>query len=283
MCAVSKSSLVHGAFDRTAPTAIPWHLRRAPALPRAPAVSAPARRGDARALAGTRSQVRQVSVNPCTHTKRRSVGAPVHRCERGNHAWAGYRPGERAGRGRSKARDGRTHVEDPARRPDLGCRRRVVPGALALLVRYLPGPGVHAVRHDAGVQRRPARARRDLADAPPSGHRRPDLRGGGLVPPPGRRGGRSRSAAGRLRAADDARLRGAHSEQNASETEPMRFIQIWIMPAERGSSPGVEQKVFTTDGPNRPPAQVISGDDGDAVLVHQDAHVFVSRLHAGSR
>jgi redox-sensitive bicupin YhaK (pirin superfamily) len=76
--------------------------------------------------------------------------------------------------------------------------------------------------------------------------------------------------------------RGAyHSEQNASETEPMRFIQIWIMPAERGLSPGVEQKVFTTDDRTDTLLKAISGDDGDAVLVHQDAHLFVSRMNAG--
>ena len=47
--------------------------------------------------------------------------------------------------------------------------------------------------------------------------------------------------------------RGAwHSEQNASETEPMRFIQMWIMPDERGLEPGVEQKVFTERGSDRP-------------------------------
>jgi redox-sensitive bicupin YhaK (pirin superfamily) len=76
--------------------------------------------------------------------------------------------------------------------------------------------------------------------------------------------------------------RGAyHSEQNASETEPMRFIQIWIMPAERGLSPGVEQKVFTSDDRTDTLLKAISGDDGNAVLVHQDAHVFVSRMNAG--
>ncbi len=73
--------------------------------------------------------------------------------------------------------------------------------------------------------------------------------------------------------------RGAnHSEQNASETEPMRFIQIWIMPSARGLDPGVEQKVFTTEDRTDTLLRVISGDGGDAVLVHQDAHVFVSRL-----
>jgi redox-sensitive bicupin YhaK (pirin superfamily) len=72
-----------------------------------------------------------------------------------------------------------------------------------------------------------------------------------------------------------------HSEQNASETEPMRFIQIWILPRERGLPPGVEQKVFTSDDRTNVLLKAISGDGGDAVLVHQDAHVFVSRLEAG--
>jgi quercetin 2,3-dioxygenase len=74
-----------------------------------------------------------------------------------------------------------------------------------------------------------------------------------------------------------------HSEQNASETEPMRFIQLWIMPNERGLPPGVEQKVFTTEDRTDRLLRAISGDDGDAVLVHQEAHVFVSHLTPGVR
>jgi redox-sensitive bicupin YhaK (pirin superfamily) len=72
-----------------------------------------------------------------------------------------------------------------------------------------------------------------------------------------------------------------HSEQNASTTEPMRFIQLWIMPREQGLEPSVEQKVFTEADRTDRLLKVISGDDGDAVLVHQDAHVFVSRLGPG--
>ncbi|MBI3649039.1 MAG: pirin family protein [Actinobacteria bacterium] len=72
-----------------------------------------------------------------------------------------------------------------------------------------------------------------------------------------------------------------HSEQNASETDPMRFIQMWIVPREEGLEPGVEQKVFTTQDRTDRLLTAISGDGGDAVLVHQDAHVFVSRLSPG--
>ena len=61
----------------------------------------------------------------------------------------------------------------------------------------------------------------------------------------------------------------------------MRFIQIWILPAERGLAPGVEQKVFTQADRTNRLLRAISGDGGDAVLVHQDAHVFVSHLDPG--
>jgi redox-sensitive bicupin YhaK (pirin superfamily) len=74
-----------------------------------------------------------------------------------------------------------------------------------------------------------------------------------------------------------------HSEQNASETEPMRFIQMWIVPSESGLPPGVEQKVFTAEDRTGRLLKVISGDGGDAVLLHQDAHVYVSRLEAGDQ
>jgi redox-sensitive bicupin YhaK (pirin superfamily) len=72
-----------------------------------------------------------------------------------------------------------------------------------------------------------------------------------------------------------------HSEQNASGTEPMRFIQIWIMPAERDLPPAVEQRVFTVQDRTDRLLRVIGGDGGDAVLVHQDAHVLVARLNPG--
>jgi redox-sensitive bicupin YhaK (pirin superfamily) len=73
-----------------------------------------------------------------------------------------------------------------------------------------------------------------------------------------------------------------HSEQNASADEPMRFIQLWIIPSERGLTPGVEQRVFTREDRTDRLLEVISGDDGRAVLVHQDARVLVSRLTRGA-
>ncbi|HEU4759907.1 MAG TPA: pirin family protein [Dehalococcoidia bacterium] len=72
-----------------------------------------------------------------------------------------------------------------------------------------------------------------------------------------------------------------HSERNHSQTEPMRFIQMWIMPRQRGLPPSVEQKVFTPDDRTNVLLPVIAPDGAASVRVHQDAWVYVSRLEAG--
>jgi redox-sensitive bicupin YhaK (pirin superfamily) len=73
-----------------------------------------------------------------------------------------------------------------------------------------------------------------------------------------------------------------HSEQNGSEEEPMRFIQMWILPAQPGLPPEIEQKVFTAEDRTDRLLQVLSPDAGDAVSVHQDASAYVARLNPGT-
>jgi redox-sensitive bicupin YhaK (pirin superfamily) len=83
-----------------------------------------------------------------------------------------------------------------------------------------------------------------------------------------------------------------HSEQNGSDTEPMRFIQMWIMPAELGLEPGVEQREYPPDvrrnilKPVLVPAPGYGGTDApqadDAVTVHQDASVVAGLLDPGT-
>jgi quercetin 2,3-dioxygenase len=73
-----------------------------------------------------------------------------------------------------------------------------------------------------------------------------------------------------------------HSEQNASETEPMRFIQMWIMPSERGLPPSLEQKVFTQADRTDRLLEVFSPTGGDAVMVHRDVWAYVARLSPGT-
>jgi redox-sensitive bicupin YhaK (pirin superfamily) len=72
-----------------------------------------------------------------------------------------------------------------------------------------------------------------------------------------------------------------HSEQNASAEEPMRFIQIWILPDTAGLEPGVEQRVFTREDRTGRLLRVIGPAGGEAVRVHQDASVHVGFLRPG--
>ena len=72
-----------------------------------------------------------------------------------------------------------------------------------------------------------------------------------------------------------------HSELNASKTEPMRFIQMWIIPDQAGLIPGVEQKVFSTEDRHNKLLRAISKDGGDSVFVNGDAHIYVSKVDPG--
>ena len=84
-----------------------------------------------------------------------------------------------------------------------------------------------------------------------------------------------------------------HSERNGSKTEPMRFIQMWIMPSRRGLEPSIEQREFAPDTrrnslkPVLVPAQGFGGKGApqadDAVTVHQDAAVYAGLLEAKTK
>lgn len=71
-----------------------------------------------------------------------------------------------------------------------------------------------------------------------------------------------------------------HSEQNASETEPMRFIQIWIKPSTPGLEPGVQQRVFEKADHLRP-LITPDGRDGSAT-VHANASLLAGVLPAST-
>jgi redox-sensitive bicupin YhaK (pirin superfamily) len=75
-----------------------------------------------------------------------------------------------------------------------------------------------------------------------------------------------------------------HSERNHSQTDEVQFIQMWIMPAERGLPPSVEQKQYSEDDRRNRLLQILRpvGTAGEGVTVHQDASMYVSRLEAGN-
>jgi redox-sensitive bicupin YhaK (pirin superfamily) len=73
-----------------------------------------------------------------------------------------------------------------------------------------------------------------------------------------------------------------HSELNASSSDPLHLLQIWILPERRGLAPGYEQTAFDDlDGKLRLVA-ARDGRDG-AVTIHQDAELWVARLGAGQQ
>jgi redox-sensitive bicupin YhaK (pirin superfamily) len=71
-----------------------------------------------------------------------------------------------------------------------------------------------------------------------------------------------------------------HSEFNASPTDPLHLLQIWIQPERRGLAPGYEQSAFTDLDSKLRLVGARDGRDG-AVTIHQDAELWAARLTAG--
>lgn len=75
-----------------------------------------------------------------------------------------------------------------------------------------------------------------------------------------------------------------HSEDNASPTEAVHFLQIWIAPERSGLPPGYEQKAFPAAGRQGRLVLVAAGNGRDgAVTLHRDVDVWATRLDAGER
>jgi hypothetical protein len=73
-----------------------------------------------------------------------------------------------------------------------------------------------------------------------------------------------------------------HSEFNASHADLVHFLQIWILPEERGIAPGYEQKRFE-DEEKRGRLRLIASRDGreGSVTIHQDASIHATLLGPG--
>lgn len=72
----------------------------------------------------------------------------------------------------------------------------------------------------------------------------------------------------------------AHSEFNASETEIVKLLQMWVLPERAGLTPSYEQKQFSAEQRTAKLLPIASGKDlPDAVKVHQDVTFYVSRLN----
>jgi redox-sensitive bicupin YhaK (pirin superfamily) len=70
-----------------------------------------------------------------------------------------------------------------------------------------------------------------------------------------------------------------HSEFNASKTEPVHFLQIWIEPATNGTPSNYQQLAFSPEDKAGKWKLLAAPDGGEGVAqINQDARLFVSEL-----
>lgn len=70
-----------------------------------------------------------------------------------------------------------------------------------------------------------------------------------------------------------------HSEYNTSVTEPLRFLQIWILPNQRHLVPGYEQRYFDPLA-RQGKLQLVGSPDGReaSVTIHHDVELYTTTL-----
>jgi quercetin 2,3-dioxygenase len=75
-----------------------------------------------------------------------------------------------------------------------------------------------------------------------------------------------------------------HSEFNHSKTEPVHFLQIWVIPDREGIAPRYEQKTFP-DADKHGRLRLVGSSDGrnGSVVIHQDVELLAAILHAGEQ
>jgi redox-sensitive bicupin YhaK (pirin superfamily) len=73
-----------------------------------------------------------------------------------------------------------------------------------------------------------------------------------------------------------------HSEFNASRTDLVHFLQIWLVPAKAGIDPSYEQKTYS-DAEKRGRLRVVASPDGreGSVTIHTDATLYAGLFGEG--
>jgi redox-sensitive bicupin YhaK (pirin superfamily) len=74
-----------------------------------------------------------------------------------------------------------------------------------------------------------------------------------------------------------------HSEFNGSQSEPVHFLQIWLLPERQGIAPSYEQKAFGPEEQQGRLRLVASPDAHDGSLrIHTDARLYAGRFEPGT-
>jgi redox-sensitive bicupin YhaK (pirin superfamily) len=75
-----------------------------------------------------------------------------------------------------------------------------------------------------------------------------------------------------------------HSEFNASDKEPVHFLQIWIEPSERGIAPSYEEKHFDEASKRGKLRLIASSDARDgSVRLHQDTDLYAALVDGSEK
>lgn len=72
-----------------------------------------------------------------------------------------------------------------------------------------------------------------------------------------------------------------HSEFNDSKTDDVNFLQLWIMPEEKGVTPNYEQRKFNIDNRRNTLETVVAPKDkieGNALPINQQAYIYRGEL-----
>jgi redox-sensitive bicupin YhaK (pirin superfamily) len=73
-----------------------------------------------------------------------------------------------------------------------------------------------------------------------------------------------------------------HSEFNPSKTDPVHFLQIWILPERNGMPPSYEEKHFSRESKLNALRLIGSRDGRDgSMVIHQDVDLYASILEPG--
>lgn len=75
-----------------------------------------------------------------------------------------------------------------------------------------------------------------------------------------------------------------HSEFNPSETEPVHFLQIWLLTNQQNLQPYYEQKAFDPQQMHNQLCLIVSGTGRDGSLqINQDAEIYQCHLEADKK
>ncbi len=76
-----------------------------------------------------------------------------------------------------------------------------------------------------------------------------------------------------------------HAEYNHSETEQVKFLQLWVFPRTKGLRPRYDQMLFAEKIPKNELLPLVVPDNDqreDALWIHQDAYISLLRLQENS-